>query len=461
MKRSIRVLAILLILAILIGLPPVFAGYYQLNLAETLQTGMEASLHYESAARLLPWRSGLYEMAALANRNEMERSMRLLLLAREKDTLSPAGQLALGDAYLANSNPQQAVEEWNDLFAREVEIQNSAVRLTQFHHQTGDYGAETKILQRWLILDPGNKVAGQKLGKLLASEGSPDALAVLQTATQDDPNSQLEPLVAALLESTSNRAYNLTRSGQALAGLGEWPLAEIAFQNAVNANAQYAEAWAWLGLARQQNQHKEALAALEKALQLQPNSPAIHTMLGTVLQQNGKLQEALEQFKIASQIEPENPAWWQAMGGALAPYDLPGAVQSYVHAIKLAPENASYWYALAVFCVENNAFLEEYGLSAALRAYALQPGNPDHMDILGRAQMAFGQTKEAEVMYKKAISASGPGNPTHIYMLHLGLLYLQTGREAEAKSTLIQVKTLDPAGIYGLQAKKLLERYFP
>lgn len=461
MKRTIRVLAILLFLAIFVVIPPVITGYLQLHLAETMQTGPEASLHYESAAKLLPWHSELYELAALASPSETTRSMQLLLLARNKASLSPAGQLALGDAYLANSNTEQAIQEWSDLFNRGVEIPKSAIRLTQIYHQAGEYEAEIKILQRWLLLEPANQTAGQQLGILLAAEGSPDALPVLQKATQGDSSNRLEALVSALIESTSDQAYNLTRSGQALAGLGEWPLAEIAFQNAVETNTGYAEAWAWLGLARQQNQHKEALAALDNAIRLQPKSAAIHTMLGTVLQQNGKLQEALEQFKIATQIEPENPAWWQAMGGALAPYDLPGAVQSYVHAIKLAPENASYWYALAVFCVENNAFMEEYGLSAALRAYALQPYNPAHMDILGRAQLAFGQIKEAETMFTKALASSGPGNPTHIYMLHLGLLYLQVGREAEAKSALIQVQVLDPTGIYGLQAKKLLERYFP
>jgi predicted Zn-dependent protease len=105
--------------------------------------------------------------------------------------------------------------------------------------------------------------------------------------------------------------------------------------------------------------------------------------------------------------------------------------------------------------------VEDYGLSAALRAYALEPQNPAYMDMLGRAQMAVGQSAAAEVMFKKALSESASANQAYIYHFHLGLLYLQTGRSAEAKTEFTQTLESDPQGPYGAQAKKLVERYFP
>jgi predicted Zn-dependent protease len=110
--------------------------------------------------------------------------------------------------------------------------------------------------------------------------------------------------------------------------------------------------------------------------------------------------------------------------------------------------------------VENNAYLEEYGLGAALRAYALEPNNPAYMDMVGRAQMGTDQTEAAETMFKKALAADEQDSD-FIYHFHLGLLYLQTQREAQAKDELQTTLKLDPQGPYGKQAKALLERYFP
>jgi predicted Zn-dependent protease len=140
--------------------------------------------------------------------------------------------------------------------------------------------------------------------------------------------------------------------------------------------------------------------------------------------------------------------------------DLTVALTAYLQAVSLAPENAENWSALAAFCVENNAYLEEYGLEAALRTFALEPQNPAYMDMLGRAQMGTGQLEAAETMFKKALAAGTP-NSAFIHHFHLGLLYLQTERFADAQAEFQQTAKLDPQGHYGKQAKKLLERYFP
>ncbi|MCX6066062.1 MAG: hypothetical protein NT121_09945, partial [Chloroflexi bacterium] len=126
---------------------------------------------------------------------------------------------------------------------------------------------------------------------------------------------------------------------------------------------------------------------------------------------------------------------------------------------KLAPQDAGNWYALAAFCVENNVYLDDYGLNAALRAFALQPDNPAYMDMLGRAQMGLEDWTAAEVIFKKALEAQSASSG-FIQHYHLGLLYLQTNRTSQAKFEFEQTAALDPQGPYGGQAKKLLERYF-
>jgi Flp pilus assembly protein TadD len=184
-------------------------------------------------------------------------------------------------------------------------------------------------------------------------------------------------------------------------------------------------------------------------------------MFGTYWQQEGEPKQAIQQFTAATQLEPGNPAWWLALANASAQSDLSVALNAYIQAVNLAPQEAVYWYALATFSVEQNSYIEDYGLSAALRAFALDPKNPAYMDMLGRAQMAVGQNAAAEVMYKKALSISSPDGPLYIYHYHLGLLYLQTDQAAQAKFEFEQTLAYDPHGSYGAQAKKLVERYFP
>jgi predicted Zn-dependent protease len=267
-------------------------------------------------------------------------------------------------------------------------------------------------------------------------------------------------LISALKTPPDKPAYRLALCGQALARLHEWPLAEQAFSQAVGDNPQYAAAWAWLGLARQQNKAANALDALENAVRIDGKSAPIHAMLGTYWQKAGETQKAGAEFNTATQLEPSNPAWWLALAGTTAQTDLTSALKAYLQAVNLAPEDDKNWYALAAFCVENSAYLEEYGLDAALRAFALDPKNPAYMDMLGRAQMGTGQTEAAEEMFKKALAAGG-SDTAFIQHFHLGLLYLQTRREAQAKDELQQTVKLDPQGPYGKQAKTLLERYFP
>jgi len=395
--------------------------------------------------------------------NDPTRAIRLLLTARQNGTLSLNGRVALGDAYLAAGQIDQALSEWEKLLSKNQETLLVSPRLAPIYHTRQQFTREAELLKTWLAADPNNPTASESLGRLLAAQAAPEARELLNSAAASSPQAaaRLAGLISALDNPGSDRAFLLAKCGQALAGLDEWPLAEQAFIRAVNANPEYANAWAWLGLARQHNNTPDAQQALEYAIKLDQQSAALHAMFGTYWQHSGKPQPASQQFAAATQLEPGNPAWWLALANASAQLDLSQALNAYIQAVNLAPQEASYWYALATFSVEQNSYIEDYGLSAALRAFALDPKNPAYMDMLGRAQMAVGQNTAAEVMFKKALSVSSQDAPLYIYHYHLGLLYLQTDQNAQAKSEFKQTLASDPRGPYGAQAKKLVERYFP
>jgi tetratricopeptide (TPR) repeat protein len=454
---------ILLLIGALIVCPPLILGYIDLARAQHASDQIEASHLYEDAARLLFWRTDLYERAGLTSVSiDPQRAIQMLNLARQKNALTSSGEIALGDAYLADGEPDKAISEWEDLFNRKQETGRLGPRLAREYHGQGQYNIETRVLRQWLEIDPLNAEANERLGILLTVSAAPEALSFLNRASAASPEaaSRLDGLITALKTSAKDPAYRLALCGQILARMNEWRLAQQAFSNAVEANPQYAAAWAWLGLTRQQNKAAGALEALEYAVKLDKKSAPLHAMLGTYWMKADDSQKARAEFDLATQLEPSNPVWWRALASAAAQTDLATALNAYVLATSLAPQEAENWYALAAFCVENNAYLEEYGLNAALRAYALAPKNPAYIDMLGRAQMGLGQTDAAEAMFKQALETDGQENP-FIYHFHLGLLYLQTQRQTEARKEFQTTVELNPQGPYGKQAKALLERYFP
>jgi tetratricopeptide (TPR) repeat protein len=438
-------------------------GYINLTRAQGTSDQLEASHFYENAANLLFWRADLYEKAGLTSLSaDPQRAIEMLDLSRQKGALTSAGQVALGDAYLASGETDKAIGEWESLLNRKQETGSIGPRLAREYHARGQYEAEARVLHQWLDIDPRNADANERMGILLTASAAPEALPMLNRASTASPEAapRLNGLISALKTPANDPAYRLALCGQALARINEWRLAQQAFSKAIDANPKYAAAWAWLGIVRQQNKATGALEALEYAVKLDQKSAPIHAMLGTYWSKAGDVRKAQAEFDLATQLEPSNPVWWQALANVTSQTDLATALKAYVQATNLAPQDAASWYALAAFCVENSAYLEEYGLSAALRAYALDPKNPAYMDMLGRAQMGTGQTQAAESMFNQALAADAQGSP-FIYHFHLGLLYLQNQFEAQAKEEFQTTAKLDPQGPYGKQAKTLLERYFP
>ncbi|MEI7848414.1 MAG: tetratricopeptide repeat protein [Chloroflexota bacterium] len=464
MKRYFDIL-ILLTLAVLILFPPLLVGMANLSNATSAKSEKDKTLYYESAAKFLFWRTDLLEKAGLAAVSwNPDRAINLLLTAQNYNKLSVDGQLAMGDAYIAIGKPETAISEWENIVPASAQsVIEISKRLATAYHNAGNYSQELIILRKWLEIDNENILANKYIGVLLAAEANSEALEHFSFLANNSQNKaeQFKQVISALESTDGDESYRLTKSGQALAGLNEWPLAEIAFLRAIESNPKYGMAWAWFGLARQYNNKPGALNALDYALKLDPKSAGIHSLLGTYWNKAKKGKEAQQEFATAISLEPANAAWWAAYANETAQNDLPKALNAYLQAINLEPQNSDYWYALAAFCVDNNAYIEDYGLKAALQAYALNPENPAYMDLLGRAQMASGQNSAAEAMFKKIITRYGNESNAYAYHFHIGLLYLQTGRNMEAYNEFSKTIILDPNGSYGLQAKNIIERYYP
>jgi len=467
LRRVLKNILILFGLSLLIIGPGLLAGWEDLRQAERAM-GEErfaaASSYYSLAARRLPWQPALWEHAAQAalSGGDPQAAIPLFERAEDKKALSPQGWLAWGDAYQQRGDLASALATWQAGIVQHGPSAAIYARLARAYRLRGDYPAAITAWHALLDLNAGDADAHYQLGLLLAAIAPELALPELMQAARLDPGLDAPvqglraSLNAALL--VDDRPYQLLISGRALAALGEWDLAAEAFRRAVAARRDYAEAWAWLGEARQ-HMGADGLPDLQRALLLDPDSPSVSALVGLYWQRQGRADQALAYFQKAVRLEPGNAAWQAAAGSAAEQTgDLVKSLAYYKQAVALDPQGAAYWRSLAAFCARYQVEVTETGLPAARHLIELAPKNWQSQDVMGQVAQAAGDPLSAEKYYLGALELAPEQAAPHF---HLGVLYLLMGRAQPAYDNLAKARKLDPDGPYGWQAGRLLERYFP
>jgi len=456
------ILILLLLFALILG-PRPLAGALDLRSAyhyEALGNQARAASAFASAAARLGWMPSLWERAGEAALlgNDAEHSILLLNMAAERRAISKSGWLDLGKAYQQRGEASAAMHAWEQA----LPLAEAYGYLAQAQQAAGNFQAAIEDWKATLAQEPGNADAHYQLGLLFAASDPVQALPELMQAARLDPGLQkpVQGLRTALNTAflSDNHAYRYLVSGQALAALGRWDLATEAFRNALTENAGYAEAWAWLGLARQQL-GQDGSNDFSQALTLSSGSALVQGLYGMYLQRQGKPNEALVAYQKAANLEKDDPGWQMALGNAFEQAgDLVSAYSSYSHAVELAPEDPATWQALAAFSINNIVDVDVTGLLAARKLIELAPDDWQSYDLAGQAAFMLEDYSTAEDFLKKAIHLA----PTQAApALHLGLVYLQRGLLPSAYSYLNLAKTYDPDGNYGWQAGRLLEQFFP
>jgi Tfp pilus assembly protein PilF len=244
--------------------------------------------------------------------------------------------------------------------------------------------------------------------------------------------------------------------GRGLGLLNEWQLARVAFESAVELDEKNAEAWAWLAEAKQQTDmaHGGEYTELEKALELNPDSPTVRGLRGLYFQRTGNFRQALTEFQAAAALEPKNPTWLVSVGEAYAKNgDLIRALESYRSATTLAPQDPAYWRLLAIFCAQNQVNIQDIGVPAARQAVILAEDDANSLDVLGWLLILDVSYDAAERMLERALALDAQNASVH---LHLGMLNLQTNHRASAYDHLIHARDLGNS-----DAEAILKQYFP
>jgi tetratricopeptide (TPR) repeat protein len=451
------------LLVALLGLQPAAAqirGAWELaRTAEgTGQPGLEAA-QLRKVLELEPWRRELWEQIGkkeLAAGN-LNAAIIALQTAERENALSADGRQSLGDAYFQSKDTASAVRIWRSL--KTVEGYDRAERAQR---AAGDLAGTLETLQMWSRDDPRNGAVRYQLGLLMLASQPDKALPELLEAGRLDP--KLSPKVEILRRSigvagqADNLAYQKLIIGRALGNLDEWDLALGVFQDAARISPEYAEAWAFIGEAKQHLQ-QDGLADLEKAARINPKSVVVQALYSVYWRRQGDLKQALEVLRQVMAAEPDQAVWQVEVGTTVAASgDLIKALPYYQKAVQMEPGNPAWWEALAHFSVDYMVDLEHIGLPAARQALELSPNDPALLDLMGQVFFKLNDLASAERFLQRALQVDSTLADAH---LHLGQVYLQGEHPGQAFESLSTASRLGGKTEAGSMARRLLTQYFP
>ncbi|NJO40064.1 MAG: tetratricopeptide repeat protein [Cyanobacteria bacterium RU_5_0] len=175
------------------------------------------------------------------------------------------------------------------------------------------------------------------------------------------------------------------------------------FSTAKLALAQSAAQYRESGIAyRDQGQMMEAIAALQKAVELEPDYIPGYVNLGWTLHLAGQDREAADVLQTAIQRDPFHVQTFNAIGIIyLVNNDLAGAVLAHNWAKFLKPDNEIAHYNLSLAYQRVGEF--DWAIEAATQAAALEPENPHPLVALAIAHWDEGDQAAAQHVYQQAI----------------------------------------------------------
>ncbi|MEP0916432.1 tetratricopeptide repeat protein [Leptolyngbya sp. DQ-M1] len=154
---------------------------------------------------------------------------------------------------------------------------------------------------------------------------------------------------------------------------------------------------------RNQEQFESAIAAFEKAVELDPKNLAGRIGLGWTLHLANRRPEAIGMLQSAILYNPFNIETFNALGIAyLVNGDLSQAVATHTWATMLNPNNEIPYYNLSL-SYERLA-MYDWSIECAKRAAELEPNNPHPWIALAIAYQGQGDKVSAQQIFQQAIT---------------------------------------------------------
>lgn len=192
------------------------------------------------------------------------------------------------------------------------------------------------------------------------------------------------------------------------------------------------------------HRYAEAVAELERALELEPGLPDPRADLAIALAAQGRRAEAIQSYEISLRIRPDDAATHTNFGLVLAAQgETERAIRQHREALRLDPNLADAHNNLGTLLLAQNRIAEAAAeFRAALR---LRPGFVFAHHNLGLTLWAQRRLAEAEEEFRQALRLDPDYVPSHKY---LGLLLDALGRDEEAVPHLERARRAEPNDPY-------------
>ena len=200
----------------------------------------------------------------------------------------------------------------------------------------------------------------------------------------------------------------------------------------------------------------------EKVVELQPGSavpagaPAKTADPSTVAFNDGakaynenRTDEAIAKFKEALSTKPEMIAAWEALSRSyLRKKEYAPAIEAANKALELAPDETD------MYAILNEAYTATGDKAKASAASAKMPKDASQLFNDAAHLINAGKDADAEPLLKQAIAAN---DKMAVAYYELGMLYVRTQKNAEAKTNLNKYLELEPNGKDAATAKEMLK----
>ena len=209
------------------------------------------------AAEYYPWRVELTKKAAqyALEAGDPKETIQYLERPEVFSQLNTEDLILLGDAYYQSGNSSKAESAWQEV-ANQGDSTEATQRLADLYLEQKDYASAVIEVQKLLALNPSNIRLYYQIGLLYSATEPLKALPFFAQAEELDPANASNARELHDKIRTANLfdqpAYTLVASGRQLANMDEWTFAAEAFKHATELDPGYADAWAFLGEARQQ-----------------------------------------------------------------------------------------------------------------------------------------------------------------------------------------------------------------
>lgn len=248
----------------------------------------------------------------------------------------------------------------------------------------------------------------------------------LSAANQGESTSQSESIGIEI----SKEAEELLKQGVKRYYAGDLEGAIAAYEKALEIDPKYRPAWHWLGATLNDlGRNSEAIAAYDKALEIDPKSHKAWNNLGNALNDLGRYSEAIAAFDKALEIDPKYHYAWNGLGATLR--DLGRyreAIAAFETALEIDPKYHYAWHGLGITL--NDLSHHSEAIAAFDQALEIEPKFHLAWNNLGLTLKNLGRHSEAIAADDKALEITG--NQLWQTWANRGLAFVNSDRYTEA-----------------------------